>query len=66
MRTTTFDTAQNEMTVDFGNGNQLVHNNNLNRAYLIGRGALKAVICTAGLKLNAFTQMLDNIEGSLQ
>lgn len=65
MRTTSFDTAKSRMIIDFGNGHELVHDFSLQTAYKLKDGECVEKFSTEGMLLETFTQIVENIEKSL-
>jgi hypothetical protein len=60
------NTAEHTFTIDFGNGNELKHDANLQTAYLLKDGEVKDKFSTQGMLLETFEQIVSNIEKSLQ
>lgn len=65
MRTTAFDTVNSRMVIDFGNNNQLVHDSKLKMAYKLKDGECIEKFSTDGMLLETFTQIVENIDKSL-
>lgn len=65
MRTTTFDTANSKIIIDFGNGYELLHDNHLQIAYKLTNGVCIEKFSTKGMLLDTFTQIVENMDKSL-
>lgn len=64
--TTTHDTANRTMTHDFGNGNQIFVDFNINRMYLTHNGDKKADYSISGMDTDYYLNILVNTAKSLQ
>jgi len=62
---TIFHTAENRMEHDFGGGNTVVVDFNHNMAYKLRNGDVKDSFSVAGMLLETFTQILENIAKSI-
>lgn len=65
MRTTTFNTSESKMVIDFGGGYQIVYDRKTEMAYKTKDGETKETFSTAGMLLETFAQIVENFEKSL-
>ncbi|MEI8204974.1 MAG: hypothetical protein WCH34_18275 [Bacteroidota bacterium] len=61
---TNFDTANNRMEHDFGNGNLVIVDFNQNRLFKLHNGDVKEHFSIKGMLLETYAKILANIEKS--